>query len=123
MHEAGVYYNGVAITEYNQLIERQQIWIGELDYIANQYDEIYIDELNIEVKITDIIKTTNGIVYHTNYTIDLIEDYVTAESKTEAEKKYDILVKREIDRDNKNKNIGTKFFENFFNFLFNKKIL
>lgn len=121
-YDAGIYINGLLLQEYEQLVERQPIWTGELDYIAEQYDKIYIDELDVEVKVVAILKTTHGIIYHTDYTIELIEDSLSEESKREAEKKYNILSKRLQEAEEKRKNKGSKFFENFFNFLFNKPI-
>lgn len=125
MYDADIYNCGVnlmkpKIVERESVVERQIIWNGELDYVPKLYDKIYIDELDLEVKIIDIIKTTNGIIYHSDYTIELIEDCVSLESKLEAEKKYNVLIKRMKEKDNNNK--GNKFFENFFNFLFNKPI-
>lgn len=122
-YDADIYLSGLLLQEYEQVVERQPIWTGELDYIAEQYDKIYIDELDVEVKVIAILKTTNGIIYHTDYTIELIEDSLSEESKREAEKKYNILSKRLQEAEERNKkNKGSKFFENFFNFLFNKPI-
>lgn len=114
----------VLTRSYKETIEYKPIWSGELDFIATKFETIYVKELDASVIIDSIQKSTDGIIYNTDYVIELIEDDKTLESEIKAKKEYDNYTKalENMHLKYSKKNKGSKFFENFFNFLFNKPI-
>lgn len=91
------------------------IWEGELDFPINIYESIRIDELNATVSINSIKKTTSGIVYYTDYVVEVIEDEITKESLEKAEKSMkEHKETEEVVKVKKNK----KLFNRLFNKLF-----
>lgn len=81
------------------LFEEKELWSGEIDApFLEKGERFYIEEKDIEVVITGRIRTTSGVIYETKYEIELVEDGVTANSKSKAESEEKLEKQRELER-------------------------
>lgn len=93
------------------------LWDGELDLpLLKESEDIYIDELNLTVKIKSRLRSTTGeYLYSTYHRSDVIEDEGTQESLAKAEEdktEYQEYLKRNEEYQNTKK-------RNWFHKLFN----
>ena len=88
------------------------IWEGELDFPISRYEYIRIDELEASVFINSIKKTTSGIIYYTDYVVEVVEDEITKESLDDANKRMKEV--EEAIRVKDNKSIFSKLFKKLF---------
>ena len=90
------------INRVEDFIREESLWEGELDLpIMNHGDVIYIKELDLKVRITSCLRTTdNKFIYSSTHTKELIEDDITKASKEEAENSMEkfkaILERRKV---------------------------
>lgn len=82
------YYLPYEIREETGFVKNKKFYECELDRPPLEKDKkIYIPEFDVTLQVSSVIKSVDGsITYHTNYTIEVIEDEESKESLEKANK-------------------------------------